>query len=99
MHALDLYLKTLSLHLHALLQHLHVLYLHLNVLSHHLEHEVDKRCLHLEIEVHARDFPQFDTSLNDELVHIGNQESVSLHTIRVSNKDALNALWINSFLF
>jgi len=42
-------------------------------------------------------FLKFDTSLNDELVRRGNQESVSLHTIRVSNKDALKALWIKSF--
>jgi len=42
-------------------------------------------------------FLKFDTSLNDELVRRGNQESISLHTIRVSNKDALNALWIKSF--
>ena len=58
MHALDLYLKTLSLHLHALPRHLHALYLHMSVLSHHLRHEVDKRCLHVAIEVHAREFPQ-----------------------------------------
>ena len=58
MHALDLYLKTLSLHLPTLPQHLHALYLHLSVLSHQLGHEVDKRCLHAAIEVHAGEFPQ-----------------------------------------
>ena len=58
LHALDLYLKTLSLYLHALPRHLHDLYLHLNALSHHLGHEVDKKCLHTALEVHARDFPQ-----------------------------------------
>ena len=42
-------------------------------------------------------FLKFDTSLNDELVRRGNEESISLHTIRVSNKDALNALWIKRF--
>ena len=42
-------------------------------------------------------FLKFDTSLNDELIHRGNQELVSLHTIKVSNKDALNALRIKSF--
>ena len=42
-------------------------------------------------------FLKFDTSLNDELDCKGNQESESLHTIRVSNKDALNALWIKRF--
>ena len=58
MHVLDLYLKTLALRLHALPRHLHALYLHLSVLSHLLEYEVDKRCLHAVIKVHARDFPQ-----------------------------------------
>ena len=43
-------------------------------------------------------FLKLDNSLNDELVRRGNQESVSLHTIKVSNKDALNALWIKIFL-
>ena len=58
MHALDLNLKTLSLCLHALPRHLHALYLYLSVLSHHLRHEVNKRCLHVAIEVHARECPQ-----------------------------------------
>jgi hypothetical protein len=39
-------------------------------------------------------FLKFDTSLNDELVRGKINKFVSLHTVKVSNKDTLCAFWI-----
>ena len=37
---------------------------------------------------------ELDTTFNDEPVQGNINESVSLHTVRVSNKDTLCSLWI-----
>jgi hypothetical protein len=39
-------------------------------------------------------FLELDTMLNDEPVRGNINKTISLHTVRVSNKNALSALWI-----
>ena len=50
--------------------------------------------MHEVLEVHARYFPQLDTTLNDELVCGWINESLYLNTVEISNKDTLYSMWI-----